>query len=215
MDHPTLLAVSRLVDELGTVPSLRPKIQAALVELRSDFPDDSFSAGVMMVSEKVDLLLESYRSFLAHHSLGEDHALVRKCAFLSEFVFTLSSACLDVCLGPGTAPCVLVLRKPTRPGGSARLEQPGYHSDPVEAVFRAASFTPRVELRLRGNLSVVNFAPLTRDEVFGLLFGLCTAPGVTLALTAGRATLVRTSVGGVSLLGRNKRPLLVSHTLKP
>lgn len=199
MPHPTLLAVNTLLDELGTFPPLRPKIACALEQLRCDFPDDkSIAAGVMMVSEKVDLLMESYTSFLAHHALGETNALSRQCAFMSEFVFTLSPTPSRLEVRVGADAVQLVLRKPTKAGGCARLEQPGYHSEPIEAVFRAASFTPRGELRLRGNLSVANFVPITRDELYALLFGLCTAPGVTFTLVAGRASLVR-SAGGVSL----------------
>ena len=206
----TLVAVSRFVDELGVAQGLKPQLDEALEQLRDDFTDcDGGVAGAaMMLSEKLDILMRAYDSFVAHNKLGATHTVVRKCAFISQHFFSgagTRTASLSVTTKQGE--CILLaLRRPSNPGGPARLEHPGFHSEPLEAVFAAAGFTSREEPRLSGRLSISNVVALTQDELHTLLMGLCTAPSVTFKLAVGRMTLTRDCAGELCV-GRWRRRL--------
>jgi hypothetical protein len=205
--HPTLCAVNSLVGELGTVPRIKPALEAAVRRLREDFPGDtSVAAGVMMLSDKLDTLLSAYETFLAFNKLGGHHAAVRRCAFTVETLFTPGRrpAHLTVSVPGAAAPCRFLVRPPTAAGGRARIEQPGYYTKHLDQVFRAAAFAPAGEPRVRSSPTLRNVLEVTRDEVHTFLVGLCTAEGVSFELEAGRATLAR-QAGAEAQLTRRQR----------
>lgn len=190
--HPTLHAVNSFVDDLSTVPRLRPVLDEAMQRLRDEFTsDNSIACGIMMLSEKLDILLSAYESFISFNKLGGHHASVRRCAFVTETLFASGRklAHLTVTL-PGPVSCQLLVRPPASAGGLVKIEQPGYFTKRMEAVFRLAAFAPAEEPRVRRKPTLRNVI-VTRDEVHTFLLGLCTAEGVSFELEAGRATLVR------------------------
>ena len=193
--HPTLQVVNGFVDQLGTVPALRPELEDAMQRLREDFPGDtSVAAGVMMISEKLDVLLSAYESFLAFNKLGGHNATVRQCAYVVETLFTPGRRPARLTIGGsagGGPPQDLLIRPPTAPGGPARVDQAGFYTKNMDEVFRLAAFVPSKAPCLRTSPSVRNVLNVTRDEAHTFLVGLCTAPGVSFELEAGKATLVR------------------------
>lgn len=205
--HPTMSAVNSLVDELGTVPQLRPALDGAMQRLREDFPgDNGIACGVMMLSEKLDMLMAAYEQFLADNKLGGQHAAVRVCAHVTETLFRTSTrpSRLSVALPGAAEPIQLTVRRPSAAGGPVHIEADGYYTKRQDAVFRHAAFVPAEEARLRTAPALRNVLKVSRDEVHSFLVGLCTAPGVSFSLEMGQTTLAREAAGEVCLTHARK-----------
>lgn len=209
--HPCLCAVSRLVDELGTVPRLRPALDDAMQRMREDFPGDtSAAAGIMMLSEKLDILMSAYEQFLSDNKLGGRHTAVRVCAHVTEMVFRTSPkpAHLTVTLPGAVAPTRITIRRPHVAGGAVHIESDGYYATRLCAVFSQVSFVPSEETRLRTSPRLCNKLQVTRDEVHTFLVGLCTAEGVCFELELGQTALTRAAGGDVKLKHTRRPPVI-------